>query len=121
MHGHIITLVSNFHFVMGQHSHFTGIVVYLTVYVYIDLSTSCLFCVTTISDLINLIAIPEEGARSNHNLMLVTTERGGHIGFMEGLLPLKKTFMDRALMQFATAVFEHRAFQSTQCKVNSDP
>ncbi len=56
------------------------------------------------------IAIPEEEAKYNTNLMLVTTERGGHIGFMEGVLPFKKTLIDRALIQFALAVFEHGAF-----------
>ncbi|XP_064382470.1 protein ABHD1-like [Halichondria panicea] len=54
--------------------------------------------------------IPEEGARSNPNLILVTTRRGGHIGFMEGLLPTNKNLMDRALIQFIRAVFEHDAF-----------
>lgn len=54
--------------------------------------------------------LPEEGARSNPHLMLVTTRRGGHIGFMEGLMPFRKNLMDRALIQFSTAVFEHNAF-----------
>ncbi len=54
--------------------------------------------------------IPKEGARSNPNLILVTTRRGGHIGFMEGLLPTNKNLMDRALIQFSRAVFEHKAF-----------
>lgn len=55
-------------------------------------------------------AIPEEGARRNSNLMLVTTRRGGHIGFMDSVLPFKKTLMDRVLIQFTRAVFEHGAF-----------
>ncbi len=56
------------------------------------------------------VVIPEEGARNNPNLMLVTTRRGGHIGFMEGLLPFKKNLMDRVLIQYSQAVFEHGAF-----------
>ena len=54
-------------------------------------------------------AIPEKVAMTNPNLILVTTKRGGHIGFMDGLLPIGKNLMDRVLMQFATAVFEHDA------------
>ncbi len=58
----------------------------------------------------NYVGIPEKEAKHNTNLMLVTTDRGGHIGFMEGLLPLNKTLVDKALTQFARAVFEHGAF-----------
>ena len=49
---------------------------------------------------------------SNPNLILVTTRKGGHIGFMEGLLPVGKTLMDRVLVQLATALFEHKDFLS---------
>ncbi len=57
-------------------------------------------------------AIPEDVAHSNPNLVLVTTRRGGHIGFMDGLIPIRKNLMDRVLMQFARAVFEREALQS---------
>ncbi len=51
-------------------------------------------------------AIPEDVAHSNPNLVLVTTRRGGHIGFMDGLIPTRKNLMDRVLMQFVTVIFE---------------
>ncbi len=56
------------------------------------------------------LAIPERVANGNRHLMLVTTRRGGHIGFMDRLFPFGKTLMDRALIEFTTAVFEHGAF-----------
>lgn len=52
------------------------------------------------------VAIPENDVLNNNNIALVVTRRGGHIGFLEGLLPSPKTMMDRALTQFALAVFE---------------
>ena len=60
--------------------------------------------------LLLLAAIPKEAAMFNPNLILVTTKRGGHIGFIEGLLPVGKTLMDRVLVQFANAVFNHEDF-----------
>ena len=55
-------------------------------------------------------AIPKKAAMCNPNLILVTTRKGGHIGFMEGLLPVGKTLMDRVLVQLATALFKHEDF-----------
>lgn len=51
-------------------------------------------------------AIPEDAILHNCNIALVVTRRGGHIGFLEGLLPSPKTVVDKALVQFAVAVFE---------------
>ena len=48
----------------------------------------------------------EEAKRSDHFAML-TTAYGGHIGFMEGLLPTRYHFSDRVYQQFANAVFNH--------------
>jgi len=39
--------------------------------------------------------------------MIVTTTTGGHIGFMEGFFPFRKTWIDRLLVQFVSMVFEH--------------
>lgn len=53
------------------------------------------------------IALPTREAETNPNLVLVVTKRGGHIGFMEGFLPIGKCWMDKVLIQFANTVFEH--------------
>ena len=54
----------------------------------------------------SLSAIPEDDVMSNNNIALIVTRRGGHIGFLEGLLPSPKTMMNKALVQFALGVFE---------------
>lgn len=52
------------------------------------------------------LAIPEDDVLNNNNIALIVTRRGGHIGFLEGLVPSPKTVMNKALTQFALAVFE---------------
>lgn len=54
-------------------------------------------------------AIPKEQARKNPNLILITTGRGGHIGFMDSMLPFGKCLMDRVLIQFAQLTLKHNA------------
>ena len=51
--------------------------------------------------------IPEEVARRNPNLVLVTTRRGGHIGFMQGLFPFGKNYMDTVVVQVLGAMLQH--------------
>ncbi|KAL5493886.1 hypothetical protein EMCRGX_G015121 [Ephydatia muelleri] len=51
-------------------------------------------------------AIPEDDILSNNNIALIVTKRGGHNGFLEGLLPSPKNMINKALVQFAVAVFE---------------
>ncbi|XP_066468120.1 protein ABHD1 [Tiliqua scincoides] len=53
-------------------------------------------------------AFPMEAARSVPNLALLVTSRGGHIGFLEGLLPRHRSYMDRVFAQFMDAVFKHQ-------------
>ena len=54
-------------------------------------------------------AIPEDKARTHSNLILVTTSRGGHIGFMDSPLPFGKCYMDRVLVEFAQLTLKHNA------------
>ncbi|XP_061178168.1 phospholipase ABHD3-like [Saccostrea echinata] len=52
-------------------------------------------------------AIPAEEAEQNDNIAIVITSHGGHIGFMEGLLPHHEGYMDRLFSQYVKAVFTH--------------
>ena len=54
-------------------------------------------------------ALPLEETQKNSNLIIATTRTGGHIGFMEGFFPFRKTWIDRLLVQFVAMVFEHDA------------
>lgn len=44
-------------------------------------------------------AVPEARVRENPAVVMVTTKRGGHVGFMEGVWPFHKTWMDRFIVQ----------------------
>ncbi|KAK3588595.1 hypothetical protein CHS0354_001920 [Potamilus streckersoni] len=52
-------------------------------------------------------AIPVKEAESNDNIAIVITSHGGHIGFLEGLFPRHRSYMDRLFSQFSYAVFTH--------------
>ncbi|KAL5493878.1 hypothetical protein EMCRGX_G015112 [Ephydatia muelleri] len=51
-------------------------------------------------------AIPEDDVLGNNKIALFVTKKGGHIGFLEGLLPSPKNMINKALVQFAVAVLE---------------
>ena len=46
-------------------------------------------------------------AKRNPLFNLAIMKSGGHVSFIEGLLPRGKCWMDRLLVQFANAIFEH--------------
>uniref|UniRef100_S4RYS8 Abhydrolase domain containing 3 n=1 Tax=Petromyzon marinus TaxID=7757 RepID=S4RYS8_PETMA len=52
-------------------------------------------------------AIPVEAARSNPRVALLVTSCGGHIGFLEGLVPRGRSYMDRVFAEFTRAALEH--------------
>ncbi|XP_078449936.1 phospholipase ABHD3-like isoform X2 [Lampetra fluviatilis] len=52
-------------------------------------------------------AIPVEAARSNPRVALLVTSSGGHIGFLEGLVPRGRSYMDRVFAEFTRAALEH--------------
>ena len=51
--------------------------------------------------------IPTDEARQCDHLGVLTTRYGGHIGFMEGLIPTRYHFSDRLFAQYASAVFQN--------------
>ncbi|XP_048371825.1 protein ABHD1 [Sphaerodactylus townsendi] len=53
-------------------------------------------------------AIPLDAAQDVPTLAFLVTSHGGHIGFLEGLFPRHKSYMDRVFAQFVGAVFEHQ-------------
>lgn len=54
----------------------------------------------------SLIAIPVKEISETKNVAVVVTSRGGHIGFMEGMWPVKEEqYMGKLFSQFFTALF----------------
>ncbi len=51
-------------------------------------------------------SLPLAEAMSTDNVAIVTTRYGGHIGFMEGILPTRYHLSDRVFAQYTKAVFQ---------------
>ncbi|XP_070534816.1 phospholipase ABHD3-like [Ptychodera flava] len=65
-------------------------------------------CLTAADDPFSpMDALPLGAAQQHPYIVFAVTSHGGHIGFCEGLLPRKRTYMDRVLFQFVDAVFKY--------------
>ncbi|BHF84151.1 Phospholipase abhd3 [Sparganum proliferum] len=67
-----------------------------------------LLCFVAADDpFVPLSSIPLDAIAKSSHVMLVLTKHGGHIGFLDSLLPTGPNLMDRAAAQFCSAVFEN--------------
>lgn len=63
----------------------------------------------------SVTAIPIDAAFNSSHVAIVITARGGHIGFLEGILPSsKEQYISRIFGQyFAATLFDDRNFSET--------
>ncbi|XP_074847658.1 protein ABHD1 isoform X1 [Carettochelys insculpta] len=54
-----------------------------------------------------LHAMPLAAVQLLPSVAVLVTARGGHIGFLEGLVPRHETYVERVFAQFGAAAFEH--------------
>jgi len=53
-------------------------------------------------------SIPYSGAQQSTHVAILTTQYGGHIGFMEGTIPSRYFYSDRVFSQYLQAVFNNQ-------------
>ena len=51
--------------------------------------------------------IPTERIKNSDNVALLLTHTGGHVGFLEGLVPVGRGYMDRVYKEFIKAAFDN--------------
>ncbi|VDL92520.1 unnamed protein product [Schistocephalus solidus] len=74
----------------------------------LDTIKTPLLCFVAADDpFVPLNTIPLDAIAQSSHVMLVLTKHGGHIGFLDSLLPTGPNLMDRAAAQFCSAVFEN--------------
>ena len=61
------------------------------------------------------IALPFEAAEKSAMVTLVVTAYGGHIGFLEGILPTRRMLTDRICKEFLCAMKQYRPNGVDQC------
>lgn len=54
-----------------------------------------------------MAGIPVEAAKKSSHVAIVVTSRGGHIGFMEGVIPTNTYYSDRLYKQLVSSVFSN--------------
>lgn len=52
-------------------------------------------------------SIPVKEIMDNQHIAVVVTSRGGHIGFLDGIFPSARGFMDRLFSQYVSVIFEN--------------
>ena len=55
-----------------------------------------------------ITAIPLQNAEKSRYVCIMVTQVGGHIGFLEGINPRHRSYMDRVFSEFIDAIFRHR-------------
>ncbi|GLD59846.1 phospholipase ABHD3-like protein [Lates japonicus] len=55
------------------------------------------------------------------NVALLVTAHGGHIAFLQGLLPRSENYVERVFGQFVQAVFEHPRDINKACGIKEEP
>ncbi|GAX75445.1 hypothetical protein CEUSTIGMA_g2889.t1 [Chlamydomonas eustigma] len=56
--------------------------------------------------------LPDMECSDNPYTLLAATARGGHVAFMQGLMPLGRAYMDDAVIQFLDSVLKHYPAQT---------
>lgn len=73
-------------------------------------------CINAADDMFSpLHALPLEEVSESPYVTMVVTQRGGHIGFMEGLLPVLPFYSERLMKQFFQALVQLKRMRKDLC------